>query len=89
MITPLQQLPDEPTAYRRPIMTQRAPERLNLLCIKDMYTDKGHHLSYHMTARRVIPEKAKPAIIDELTNLIKKGVLTGRDWGDLTHSQRL
>ena len=27
-ITPLQQLPDEPAAYKRPIRTKRAPERL-------------------------------------------------------------
>ena len=36
-----------------------------------------------------IPDKARPAIIDELTNLTKKGVLTGRHWGDLTPTQRL
>ena len=45
-----------------------------------------------MTARRAmkeIPDKARPAIIDELTNLTKKGVLTGRHWGDLTPTQRL
>ena len=90
-ITPLQQLPDEPAACQRPIRTKRAPERLNLSCIEDTYTDKVHHLSYHMTARRAmkeIPDKARPAIIDELTNLTKKGVLTGRHWGDLTPTQR-
>ena len=39
----------------------------NLSCIEDTYTDKGHHLSYHMTARRAmkeIPDKARPAIIE-------------------------
>ena len=36
-----------------------------------------------------IPNKAKPAIIDELTNLIKKGVLMCRHWGDFTLTQRL
>ena len=89
---PLQQLPDEAAAYQRPIRTKRAPERLNLSCIEDTDTDKGHHLSYHMTARRAMKEisdKARPAIIDELTNLTKKGVLTGRHWGDITPTQRL
>ena len=36
-----------------------------------------------------ISDKVKPAIIDELTNLTKQGVLTGRHWGDLTPTQRL
>ena len=66
-----------------------APDRLNLSCLED--TDKGHLLSYHMTVRRAmkeIPTRARPAIIEELTNLTKKGVLTGRHWVDLTPTQR-
>ena len=35
-----------------------------------------------------IPTIARPAIIEELTNLTKKGVLTGRHWVDLTPTQR-
>ena len=52
---------------------------------------RGHLLSYHMTARRAmkeIPTIARPAIIEELTNLTKKGVLTGQHWVDLTPTQR-
>ena len=44
-----------------------------------------------MTARRATMEisfQARPAIINELTNLTKKGVLTGRLWEDLTPNQR-
>ena len=67
------------TTYQLPPRTRRAPNRLDLLCIED--TDKGHLLSYHMTARRAmkeIPTIARPAIIEELTNLTKKGLLTSR-----------
>ena len=35
-----------------------------------------------------IPTIARPAIIEELTNLTKKGVLTGQHWVDLTPTQR-
>ena len=35
-----------------------------------------------------ISRQARPAIIDELINLTKKGVLTGRLWEDLTPNQR-
>ena len=44
-----------------------------------------------MTARRAvkeIPTIARPAIIEELTNLTKKGLLTGPHWVDLTPTQR-
>lgn len=40
-------------------------------------------------AMKDIPNEALPAVIDELTNPIKKGVLIGRRWGDLTPTQRL
>ena len=77
------------TTYQLPPRTRRAPDRLNLSCTED--TDKGHLLSYHMTARRAvkeIPTIARPAIIEELTNLTKKGLLTGPHWVDLTPTQR-
>ena len=82
-ITPLHQIPVQSTAYQSTATT-------NLSCIEDTYTDKGRHLPYHMTARRAMketPDKEKPAIVDDLTNLTK-GVLTGRHWGDLTPTQR-
>ena len=44
-----------------------------------------------MTARRAmkeIPTIARPVINEDLTNLTKKGVLTGRHWVDLTPTQR-
>ena len=34
-----------------------------------------------------IPTIARPAIIEELANLTKKGFLTGRHWVDLTPTQ--
>ena len=40
------------TTYQLPPRTRRAPDRLNLSCTED--TDKGHLLSYHMTARRAM-----------------------------------
>ena len=76
----------------QPTNALSGPSKLNLSCIEEMYMDKGRHLSYHITAMRAMKEisyKAKPAIIDELTNLTKKGVLTDRHWGDLTPTQRL
>ena len=87
---PLIKTPAE-IAPRRSTRDRKAPDRLNLLCVEDSHEEKTRLLSYHMTARRAmkeIPLQARPAIIDELTNLTKKGVLTGRLWEDLTPNQR-
>ena len=77
------------TTYQLPPRTRRAPDRLNHSCLED--TDKGHLLSFYMTARRAMKEIltiARPAIIEELTDLKKKGVCTDRQWFDLTPTQR-
>ena len=55
------------------------------------HQEKIQLLSYHVTAIRAVKEtplQAKPAVIDELSNISKKGVLTGRLWEDLTPDQR-
>ena len=62
------------TTYQLPPRRRQVPDQLNLSYIED--TDKRHLLSYHIRALKEIPTIARPAI-EELTNLTKKGVLTG------------
>ena len=55
----------------------------------DSHRGHGQRTSPVMTARRAMKEiPAIAGIIEELTNLSKKGVLTGRHWADLTPTQR-
>ena len=70
----------------RPVRTQKALERLNLAARVEQLTTL-----VHMTAKKATkeyPTEAEPAIIEELTNLTRKHVLTGRYVHSLTAEQQ-
>ena len=71
----------------RPTRTRRAPDRLNLLA----HTQPSEVYScYHITARRAMKEIkdiAEPAIMLELANITKMGVLRGRHLRELSPTQ--
>ena len=69
--------------------SRKPPDRLNLPAI---CSDKSDYLSaYHITARgamKEIPHLAEPAILLELSNLLKKKVFTGRHVRSLSKAQQ-
>lgn len=82
--------PDISTSPRRnPARSRKPPDRLNLSAVSN---NKSNNLSaYHITARRAmkeIPELAEPAILLELSNLLKKRVFTGRHFHSLSKTQQ-
>ena len=79
-----------PPPRRNPPRSRNPPARLNLSSI--ISSNKSENLSaYHITARcamKEIPELAEPAILLELSNILKKNVFTGRHFMSLSTSQK-
>ena len=67
---------DQAPPHSRPVRITKKPERFNVL---------------HMTAKKAINEDPKrylPPILQELTNLVRKGTFHGRHWDSMTQEEK-